>query len=645
MRHQHKYLRYISGLLFAILIVAGAGTFFIHLRSTYALDHNFTLATGDGRGTWSYAAPMPEAFENFTLTLLHDGRVLLMSSDPGTTTPLTSINLIYDPAKDVWTPVAPMPLPVIGYSSTVLADGRVMVAGGVDSFSPIGTPNGQYNRPVTPLSGQPPDLSVKTVQIYTPADDTWVRAADLPVKRAGSTAMLLADGSALLMGSDGASKLVSTVTYHPASNTWTSGGALQGSTGLYYATLLPNGKVMALIGNPAFNTTALQAELYSPGSDMWSSANTGYDGTQAAPVTQLPDGRLVIAGGFQRLDGGIYWSTSKQTQIYHPMTNRWTRGHDLPTTRYFHVLNTLPDGNVLVAGGDSSDSWQDGWFTPTTQIYSAASNTWSSGADMLKGPRNATSIALANGQVMVAGGLVWNAPPTPTPTPISTPTPQATTATGYRIDEMNLNRPQAGPGTPSNLVELYSTVPGAAKNVHAVAGIRSASVTWKTPVDGGSAIIGYVVTASPGGKRVTVGGSATRAKISGLTNGVKYTFSVVAINALGASPGATSNAVTPIGAPTPTPTSATGGGGGSSPTPTTDTGSAGDATPTPASATATTDQSQATAPSGNNLAAGASPTGTPDFVSPFVVAGAIGLLVALLAVGLGIVLYRRSQAR
>lgn len=642
MRHRHKYLRYISGLLFAVLLVAGAGTFFIHLRSTYALDHNATLAMGDGRGAWSYAAPMPEAFENFTLTLLHDGRVLLMTIDPETTSPIVSINLIYDPAKDVWTPVAPMPLPVIGYASTVLADGRVMVAGGINSFPPIGTPNGQYNRPVAPLSGQPPDLSVKTVQIYNPADDTWARAADMPIKRAGSIAMLLADGSALLMGSDGASKLVSTVTYHPASNTWTSGVALQGSTGLYYATLLPNGKVMALIGNPIYYGAALQAELYSPGSDMWSSANTGYDGTQAAPVTQLPDGRLVVAGGYKSLNGGIYWNTSKQTQIYHPTTNIWTRGHDLPTTRYFHVLNTLPDGNVLVAGGDASDSWQNGWFTPTTQIYSAASNTWSSGADMLKGPRNATSIVLANGQVMVAGGLIPIVPPTPTPT-LPTPTPQATTAMGYRIDEMSLNRPHSGPWVQSDLVELYSTVPGVAKNVHAVPGIGSASVTWKTPVDGGSAITGYVVTASPGGKHVTVGGSATRAKISGLTNGVKYTFSVVAINALGASPGATSNAVTPIGAPTPT--SPTGGGGGSSPTPTTDTGSAGDATPTPASATATTDQSQATAPGGNKLAAGVSPTGTSDFFSPFVVAGAVGLLVALLAVGLGIVLYRRSQAR
>jgi N-acetylneuraminic acid mutarotase len=644
MRHRHKYLLSISVLLFAVLLAAGAATFFIHLRSTYALDQNSTLATGDGRGKWAYAATMPQAFVNFTLTPLHDGRVLLMASDPGTIDSIVSANFVYDPAKDVWTQSAPMPLPVDGYASTVLADGRVIVAGGVDAYSGIGTPNGQYNRPPAPLSGQPPVYSVKTVQIYNPANDTWALAADLPVARVASKAMQLADGSVLLIGSDAVSTLVSTVIYHPASNTWTSGKALQGSTGLYYATLLPNGKVMALIGNPTFNATALQAELYSPDSGMWSSANTGYDGTQVAPVTHLLDGRLVIAGGFQLLNGGIYWSTSKQTQIYHPTTNRWTRGQDLPTTRYFHVLNTLPDGNVLVAGGDSSDSWQNGWFTPTTQIYSAASNTWSSGADMLNGPRNATSIVLANGQVMVAGGLISIVPPTPTPA-LPTPTPQATSAMGYRIDEMSLNRSQSGPWIQSNLVEIYSTVPGAAKHVHAVAGNGSASVTWNRPVDGGSAITGYVVTASPGGKHVSVGGSATSAKISGLTNGVKYTFSVVAMNALGASPGATSNAVTPAGAPVPTPTSPTGGGGGLYPTPTTGTGNAGDATPTLADATATTDQSQATAPGGNNLAAGASPTGTSDLVSPAIVAGAVGLLVALLAVGLGIVLYRRSQTR
>jgi hypothetical protein len=272
MHHRPKYLRYISGLMLAVLLAAGAGTFFIHLRSTYAVDHSPALATGDGRGIWSYATPMPQAFVNFTLTLLHDGRVLLMDSESGTSSSLVNTNLVYDPAQNSWSPIASMPNPVAGYSSTVLADGRVLVAGGDYATVSGGTSTRQgatRQRP-SPTAGKTVDYSVKTVQIYNPANNTWTRAADLPVARVDSTAMLLSDGSALLIGSDDASTLVSTVTYHPSSNTWTSAGSLQGSSGLHYATLLPGlpgGKIVALVGDSA-NTNAFLAESYSPSSGI-----------------------------------------------------------------------------------------------------------------------------------------------------------------------------------------------------------------------------------------------------------------------------------------------------------------------------------------------------------------------------------------
>ncbi len=123
-------------------------------------------------------------------------------------------------------------------------------------------------------------------------------------------------------------------------------------------------------------------------------------------------------------------------------------------------------------------------------------------------------------------------------------------------------------GTTSNAVALLfalrpaaggsATVPGAPTNVVASAGNGQASVSWAAPVsDGGSAITGYTVTASPGGASATVNGSTTTTTISGLTNGTAYTFTVHATNTIGNSPeSAPSNAVTPTapatvpGAPT-----------------------------------------------------------------------------------------------
>jgi hypothetical protein len=68
-------------------------------------------------------------------------------------------------------------------------------------------------------------------------------------------------------------------------------------------------------------------------------------------------------------------------------------------------------------------------------------------------------------------------------------------------------------------------------------GSHSATVTWLRPADGGSPILGYTVTATPGGQSCSTDGpDALSCTITGLTNGVNYTFTVTARNAVGNSP-------------------------------------------------------------------------------------------------------------
>jgi len=89
-------------------------------------------------------------------------------------------------------------------------------------------------------------------------------------------------------------------------------------------------------------------------------------------------------------------------------------------------------------------------------------------------------------------------------------------------------------------------VPTAPTAVQAVAGNASATVSW-TPssFDGGLAIVYYVVTASPGGLRTTVAGTAGSALVTGLSNGTNYTFTVTALNGVGATTSTPSGVVTP----------------------------------------------------------------------------------------------------
>jgi hypothetical protein len=99
-------------------------------------------------------------------------------------------------------------------------------------------------------------------------------------------------------------------------------------------------------------------------------------------------------------------------------------------------------------------------------------------------------------------------------------------------------------------------VPDAMAAPVAVAGDTNARVSLTAPADNGSAIIGYTVTAAPGGASCTVA-TATSCVVPGLANGTAYTFTATATNGNGtSSPSAASNSVTPT-APDPAETSTT----------------------------------------------------------------------------------------
>jgi uncharacterized repeat protein (TIGR02543 family) len=99
-----------------------------------------------------------------------------------------------------------------------------------------------------------------------------------------------------------------------------------------------------------------------------------------------------------------------------------------------------------------------------------------------------------------------------------------------------------------------STIPNVPTGVTAAMGDEQATVSFLAPTNtGGSAILSYTVTSSPGNFTCTVNAPATSCNVTGLTNGTSYTFTVKATNKNGDSLASTaSTAGTPVLSSAPT---------------------------------------------------------------------------------------------
>ena len=102
----------------------------------------------------------------------------------------------------------------------------------------------------------------------------------------------------------------------------------------------------------------------------------------------------------------------------------------------------------------------------------------------------------------------------------------------YKVNDGSLDS-----NTINVTMTVAATAPGPPVQVSAIGGDANAKVRWLPPLsDGGSPITAYDITATPGGKVVTVTADKREVTVTGLVNDTTYTFKVRAKNAKGFGP-------------------------------------------------------------------------------------------------------------
>ena len=235
-----------------------------------------------------------------------------------------------------------------------------------------------------------------SAELYDPASGTWMATGSkLEPQLLSFTLSQLVDGRVLAAG-EGVSEL-----YDPGLGTWTVSGKMVTSDAAVNATLLPDGRVLVAGGGGGGSVTCdgcaprSSAQLYNPASGTWAAAANMTRPRSAPTVTLLPDGKVLVAGGDPPTDQpGPYGPST--AELYDPVIGTWTATGNMVTPASVRLATLLPDGQVLVVGLTASNAL-------SAELYDPASGTWALTGKMVADHGYYAAALLLNGKVLVTG--------------------------------------------------------------------------------------------------------------------------------------------------------------------------------------------------------------------------------------------------
>jgi hypothetical protein len=350
------------------VVVGGAGAAGVPVAAVEV----FTPSPGGG-GTFAAAFSDPSlARIGATATTLRDGRVLVTGGVDGGGNPITVAALIDATATSVVATDSDQARAEHG--AVLLPDGRVLVAGG------------------TIFAGDPSG-AIAAASIYDPALEqfTSVDALSQPRHRPG---LAYAGGFAVAFGgSGGTSSQESAERYDVDADRWVTIAAPSGT---------PRADAVAVASGPGRALVLGGEELpevYTP--DAALSLQPFDPLVQSVPdpradhtATRLADGTVLVVGGTDRLTVGL-----DTVERFDFLTRRFDRRASLDRGRSDHAAADTGAGLLVVGGRDGAG------LVDEAELYDLATNRWTSAGTLVTPRAGATAVLLADGSVLVSGGV------------------------------------------------------------------------------------------------------------------------------------------------------------------------------------------------------------------------------------------------
>lgn len=251
-----------------VLIVGGYGSGLAGSGSAELYD--------PATGSFVAAGRLNEPRSDHVAVLLDNGTILIVGGDTsGVGRTPTAAAELYDPGAGTFLPTGGMHLPRIPFAAVRLGDGRVLVAGGTTTGSMV----------------------TASAEIYDPATGQFTITSSLRTARRKHAGFLLPDGRVFIVGGttggDDSHALRDAEVFAPTTGRFSRAAPMREARHKITAVVLPDGSALVVGGSNEL------AEVYDPQEDVFHPVVGGSAALRHFPAaTVLPDSSVLITGGY-----------------------------------------------------------------------------------------------------------------------------------------------------------------------------------------------------------------------------------------------------------------------------------------------------------------------------------------------------------